>query len=194
MAMVSGVLRVLLLSSSCLWLLACNTPGGPPTTEMIVANSGRLHQSPGILLYDNTPFNGSVFYLYDNGDTAEITPYINGREHGQKKSWWPGNKLKEIRPYLNGLKHGIHKGWWPNGKPAFEYQIANGQYEGNVKEWNQKGILVKDFNYIKGQEQGRQRMWYADGSIQANYEVRNGRKYGLTGTKSCTNVWNKIEE
>ena len=43
-------------------------------------------------------------------------------------------------------------------------------------------------NYYNGKEQGSQKVWYNNGKIKSNYVVKDGRRYGLLGTKNCTNV------
>jgi antitoxin component YwqK of YwqJK toxin-antitoxin module len=47
-------------------------------------------------------------------------------------------------------------------------------------------------NYKKGHEDGQQQWWYDNGKIKANYIIKNGRRYGLRGTKKCINVSDSI--
>lgn len=161
-------------------------------SEFVNANQ-HFKTQQGITSLNNEPFSGWQFGLYQNGDTAFINPYYNGKENGIAKAWYENKQLKEIRIYLQGRKTGIHKGWWPDGKPKFEYHFANDMYEGNVKEWNEAGLLYKNFNYRNGQENGMQQQYFSNGSLQFNYEARNGRNYGWTGVKNCVNVKDSIE-
>lgn len=106
------------------------------------------------------------------------------------EKWYDNGQLMERRYYENGKKVGVHLGWWPNGNKRFEYHYSMDMYDGPVKEWYEDGQLYRSFNYKDGQEFGAQQMWKPDGRISANYEVRDGRKYGLTGVKNCISVWN----
>ena len=146
----------------------------------------------GILYLSGKPFTGKQYELYETGDTAFVTPYYNGREHGTCHHWYINKQLKEERYFLNGYKTGVHTGWWDNGQLQFVYHFNNDVFEGTVKEWYANGQLFRNMNYSKGIESGRQQIWQPDGKVFANYEVRNGRNYGLTGTMHCKNYWNQV--
>ena len=47
-------------------------------------------------------------------------------------------------------------------------------------------------SYYKGYESGGQKVWYPNGLIKSNYIMKNGRRYGLLGTKNCINVKDSI--
>lgn len=146
----------------------------------------------GVLCLSGKPFTGKQYDLYENGDTAFVNPYYNGREHGACRQWHVNKLLKEERFFLNGYKTGVHTGWWDNGQLQFVYHFNNDVFEGTVKEWYENGQLFRHMNYSKGIECGRQQIWQPDGKVFANYEVRNGRNYGLTGTMHCKNYRSQI--
>jgi antitoxin component YwqK of YwqJK toxin-antitoxin module len=54
------------------------------------------------------------------------------------------------------------------------------------------GKLIHLANYKNGQEEGTQKLWYDNGKIRANYVIKNGKRYGLLGTKNCINVSDSI--
>ena len=51
---------------------------------------------------------------------------------------------------------------------------------------------IEEFNYKMGREFGSQKVWYLDGKIKSNYIIKNNRRYGLLGTKNCTNVSEEV--
>lgn len=61
-----------------------------------------------------------------------------------------------------------------------------------MKEWSFDGKLSHLGNFENGQEEGSQKMWYDTGKIRANYVIKNGKRYGLLGTKNCKNVSDSI--
>jgi antitoxin component YwqK of YwqJK toxin-antitoxin module len=183
-------LCILIITVSSMLRCGHNSNVVPPL--FINANEKKCVTRQGITSYNNKPFSGWQFALYDNGDTVWITPYINGKENGEAKGWFPNKQLMEIRVYEEGRKSGLHKGWWPNGKQKFEYHFANDMYEGSVREWYVSGKLFKSFNYKDGQENGLQQQYFPDGTLQFNYESKKGRNYGLTGVKNCVNVSDSI--
>ncbi len=146
------------------------------------------------IFYKDKFFTGYRFTLYPNGDTAVKQSYFNGVEEGMQKKWYPNHQLQEERFYINGKKEGLHKGWWPDGKQKFLFTAYDDKYEGEFKEWYASGLLVKYFHYKNGQEEGSQRLWWDNGSVRANYVIRDGKKYGLIGLKTCINPYDSINK
>ncbi len=142
--------------------------------------------------YRDSFFTGYRYGLYENRDTSFIQSYFNGVEEGFQRKWHSNKQLSEERFYINGKKEGLHRGWWPNGKLKFHFTVYNDKYEGEFKEWIDNGLLVKYFHYEDGNEMGSQRLWWGDGTVRANYVIKNGRKYGLLGLKTCINPYDSI--
>ncbi len=150
-----------------------------------------LRQQEGFLYRNNKKFSGRTIELYPNGDTAQLTCYVDGREEGWSRKWYANKELMEERFYSSGKKEDVHKGWWPDGNPKFEYHFDNDEHEGEAKEWYSNGNRYRFFNYSKGHEEGLQQMWWLDGRVRANYVVKNGELYGLAGRKLCKNMLNE---
>ncbi|RZK59886.1 MAG: toxin-antitoxin system YwqK family antitoxin [Pedobacter sp.] len=164
-------------------------------TELPLFNSEQLSltMNNGLAFSAGKPFSGRIFSFYQNTkDTAEIVGFLNGREHGEWKKFYPADKKKEVRYFKNGQKTGSYNAWWENGNKQLEYIFVDDEYEGTCKEWNEKGELSRIMNYSKGQEEGEQKWWYDGGKIKANYVIKDGRRYGLLGTKNCINVSDSV--
>lgn len=142
--------------------------------------------------YKNSFFTGFRYSLYANGDTASLQSYFNGVEEGIQKKWYSNKQLAEERFYINGKKEGTHRGWWPDGKNKFIFEVADNEYNGEFKEWYSSGLLGKQFHYVNGQEEGSERLWWDNGTVRANYVIRNGKKYGLIGLKTCVNPYDSV--
>ena len=158
----------------------------------INATDGRFSNHQDTLYYGNSFFTGYRYSLFENGDTAALQSYFNGVEEGVQQKWYPNRELAEKRFYINGKKEGIHRGWWPDGKQKFYFEVYSNEYNGEFKEWYSSGLLGKDFHYVNGQEEGSEKLWWDNGSIRANYVIRNGKKYGFIGLKTCTNPYDSI--
>jgi len=146
------------------------------------------------LYFKGELYSGWAFGLYEEGDTSFRTSFFEGKEQGKSETWYLNGQRMEIRHFDHGKKTGRHYGWWENGKKKFEMNYHADMFEGNQKEWNEQGILFKDCNYKDGHESGAQKYWRPDGTLYANYVVRNGRNYGLTGVKNCSNVGDSISK
>ncbi len=178
---------------SCLLWLSCTTRvNQPQATFFILADTVNVVTKQGITYVNDVPANGILFSLYNKKDTAFIKPYSNGKENGTVRTWYNNTQQNEIRHYENGWQQGEAKAWWPNGKQKFIYHFTNDVFEGNLKEWSVSGMLARDMNYAKGQEEGPQKLWYDNGLLRSNYIIKNGRRYGLLGTKNCVNVVDSI--
>lgn len=188
--------QVRLLNSIMAFLIlfaACGRSEKPVKTPSFNSASVNVRMKNGVAMIENTRFTGIVYTLYPNGtDTAEIVGFNNGREHGEWKRFYPGNKLMEVRHFENGQKTGRFKAWWPNGAIKLSYHFSNGEYNGVCREWNDKRMLIKEMHYKNGYEEGSQKEFYNDGKVKANYVMIEGRRYGLLGTKNCVNVSDSI--
>ena len=164
----------------------------PPIYKPESDNNFSKHQDT--VYYKDQFFTGFRFSLYPNRDTALLQSYFNGVEEGTQKKWYPNRRVQEERFYINGKKEGTHKGWWPDGKEKIYFTTYDDNYEGEFKEWYSSGLLCKYFHYKNGQEEGSQRLWWDNGSVRANYVIREGKKYGLLGLKTCINPYDSINK
>jgi antitoxin component YwqK of YwqJK toxin-antitoxin module len=192
-----ALLRVSLLVVFYTLFLGCNykpkTQKLPELSIKLNQTTANFHQENGIIFNNTIPYSGYIFSLYPNSnDTLNIVGYLNGKEHGTWKQFYPNGKLIELRTFVNGNKEGKYIGWWEDGKKKFETNFKNGEYDGSYKEWNKAGQLILSLNYKNGYEDGTQQMFYDNGKIRSNYVIKNGRRYGLLGTKNCINVSDSI--
>ncbi|MEO7983418.1 MAG: hypothetical protein ABI688_04980 [Bacteroidota bacterium] len=151
-----------------------------------------FHKHQDTLYYQHNYFTGYQFALFPGGDSAAISSWFNGVEEGIQKKWYANKQLAEERFYINGKKEGIHRGWWHDGKPKFIFEAMDDEYNGEFKEWYSSGLLGKQFHYHAGREEGSQRLWWDNGTVRANYVIRNGKKYGLIGLKTCVNPYDSV--
>ena len=152
-----------------------------------------LHFKQDIMFLKSVKFSGYVYQLDSSRkDTILISGYLNGLLSGLTNKRFENGNIKEYRCYLKGKKNGKQISYWENGNKRFEFLAKNDAYEGVLKEWDVEGKLYHLGNFVNGQEEGSQKMWYQNGKIKANYVVRNGKRYGLLGTKNCMNVSDSI--
>ena len=134
-----------------------------------------------------------VEFYPGTSDTAAVSYYSNGKEHGRWVRYHPNGKLMEERFFDHGKKTRIMKGWWANGQLQSLYHFYNDEYEGECSDWNEMGVLIRRMHYNRGHEEGLQQQWYDDGSVRSNYVIVKGRRYGLLGTKNCVNVSDSLD-
>lgn len=145
------------------------------------------------MCHNGKPFSGRLYKLYPQSkDTQSLYSYLEGAEHGLWQEFFAGHKPKAKRYFEKGVKTGIYKTWWENGKPQLSCYFEKGEYNGTFREWNFEGVLVKELHYKMGHEEGSQKQFYDNGKIRTNYVMKNGKRYGLLGTKNCVNVSDSI--
>ncbi len=201
----TSFLNILLLLNLSLLIFSCQNSASSDSNSLTEKNfsdrkidaEGRniksIKSKKGFFYVNDSLFSGMIYYLYPNSrDTLKIENYSNGKENGYWFQYYPNQILKEKRFFDKGKKEGEHIGFYENGEKKFLYHLKNDVYEGNSKEWTIDGNLVKDMNYHLGQEQGSQKIWYDNGKIKANYVIKDGRRYGLLGTKNCQNVSDSV--
>lgn len=141
------------------------------------------------VFYQGKPFSGTLFRLdSQTQDTLKIESYLKGNRHGKWIQYFPGHVLKEFRTFDRGKKIGAFVQYFPTGKKQQAYHFQNDEYQGLASEWNERGVLIREMHYVAGHEEGSQKLFYDNGQIRANYIMKDGRRFGLLGTKNCVNV------
>jgi hypothetical protein len=162
-----------------------------PATYILSSSKDISVKNDTVFLTDRK-YSGYLYELNAEKDTILIGRYKDGLMSGVFRKWYSGKNLMEERYYLNGQKNGKQTSYWENGNKRFEFTALNDVYEGELKEWNISGNLIHLANFVNGQEEGTQKLWYDNGKIRANFVIRNGKRYGLLGTKNCMNVSDSI--
>jgi antitoxin component YwqK of YwqJK toxin-antitoxin module len=107
------------------------------------------------------------------GTSTVVERYSNGR-------------VKRLEERRDGKLDGIVREWYENGARMREFHYRRGVSEGLQRQWYPGGQLFTSFHHHDGQEIGQQQMWNPDGTIRSNYIIRNGRRYGLLGSRGCS--------
>lgn len=184
--MLKHLFSILILTFFC---ISCQEE--PSNIKKVYYKNVKLKTHLGITTYNNTPFSGTWFSTYANSnDTFQIRNYVNGKEHGSWKVFHQNHQLSEVRHYKKGGKEGEYKAWWENGNPKLTYSFMNDENHGEFTEWTKDGKIISKMNYVNGHESGQQKVWYLNGKLKSNYVMKNGRRFGLLGTKNCMNVYN----
>lgn len=171
-----------------IFLQACiQTP-----VEILDASKHQINTKKGITYCDGKTITGLLYQTTPTGDTIFSTVFLNGKEHGTSKRFFANGQQEELRYFTNGKKEGVHEGWYPNGKIRFRSEFMDDEFHGNVKQWAENGQLIRNLNYENGHEFGTQQVWDINGKIKTNYIIKNGRRYGLLGSKNCVNVGDSV--
>lgn len=153
--------------------------------DTIDSRDTRLIVKGGRTYFDSIPYTGTKLEISPAGFVVRSTPYVDGRINGLDESWYDEGRLKSQRSYVNGYRERVHTSWWESGQIKSVYEFEHDLHSGVALDWFRDGTLFKAFNYENGKESGKQHMFFEDGSLRANYVVRDGRRFGLIGSKPC---------
>jgi len=146
----------------------------------------------GVTFSGKTPLHGIVVSITERGDTAFVHPYVYGKAEGLWIDRYENGVVKRKVYFNQGKKVGKSTAFWQDGMVKYKYNYLDDEFHGLQEEFNREGRLVRIMNYEKGHESGEQKVWYDNGKIKSNYVVKDGRRFGLLGTKNCVNVADSI--
>jgi antitoxin component YwqK of YwqJK toxin-antitoxin module len=167
---------------------------GAVTLMKVNADAEGLAHYQGSLYLDGVGFTGVLVSEYPDGGARSEIHYINGLRDGDSNRWYVDGSKSSRTVFVAGLREGDAIGWWPNGQMQFIRSYSTGLLEGESLEWNENGQLRYRQNFTAGQEDGLQQGWHDDGEPSFAYEYRDGRRYGVLGSKPCFTVTTDARE
>lgn len=91
---------------------------------------------------------------HPNGAPQSITSYVNGDEHGQKRTFMPGGDPNTIEQWTKGSQHGPTI-VFENGEKVSETPYVNGKKHGIEHRYGEDGkTVVEDVTWVQGQKHG----------------------------------------
>jgi len=49
--------------------------------------------------------------------------YVNGKKHGETKSWYENGQVQSYQTFCNGKRHGVYKKWYKDGQLKVETRL-----------------------------------------------------------------------
>lgn len=94
--------------------------------------------------------------FYTPSGVLESEGEMRGKEREGKWLFYheDGKSIMSEENYVNGKLHGEYKTFYPTGEPTEIAYYKNGLLHGNYKKYSIKGFLYQDFNYAEGKLNG----------------------------------------
>lgn len=83
------------------------------------------------------------------------------------------------RQWIDDKQHGCEKEYWPPGVLKAEYYWINNEKHGRQMKWNSEGTPKRESYWVNGKKHGVQKRWYSHG----RYTVRHWRNGMLQGAE-----------
>lgn len=148
----------------------------PPDTLRVHEEDEALAFDVGdfdLVTYQDTPFNGVMFSLYDNGVVCREETYLSGKPYGWQLGFHESGQLAERRWYGDLGYCGSHQEFDAQGRLRVESQLGSGGRRLLHLEWDADGHLVLEKITVTARD-----VPAADTSVQIT------RQYGKTGLRT----------
>lgn len=106
-------------------------------------------------------------YHPNNGSIHEITPYAQGRIHGERKSYYPGGDPMAIESWLEGERTGITK-IFQNGEKVAEVPYLAGKKNGLERKFRDGVIVSQEITWYNDKMHGPTYTYIGD-NIQTDW-------------------------
>ena len=169
-----------------------------------IGNEWTKYYHNGKIEWTKKLINGTGWnrWYYDNGQMSDLNYHLNGKTHGEVKTWYKNGQIKEISHWDNGLQSGLFQFFYENGKleektnwsigkpQKTESWYENGQnknikfyksglIDGNYKQWYPNGKIQINANYSAGQKNGEATVYYENGNLQTEQFYKNDQRNGI---------------
>jgi antitoxin component YwqK of YwqJK toxin-antitoxin module len=152
--------------------------------DTVLIDNKNLILDNSFYIFKSKVFSGYILEL-NNSQIVSLGSYLNGKQEGITKTFYPNQNLKDSRSYKDGKAFGRHFGYWENGKIKFDFIYINEKREGLQKQWYESGKPYAFLSFKNDQEEGIQKAWRENGKPYINYEARDGFRYGLQKSALC---------
>lgn len=123
--------------------------------------------------------------FHKNGTPHTITPYANGKPHGEKKVFLPAGEPEKVENWVNGVQHGTTT-LYKNGEKFAELPYVNGKIHGTERHFRDETQPVEEIAWKEGVKHGPSKT-YVEGEETKTIWFHKGKPV----TKSIYNQNNK---
>lgn len=140
-------------------------------------SNGELHTE---CLYSYGLLHGpwKIYFLRGDGRVQQETNFVNGKEDGMSRRWYPNGRLASQFPMVDGQRRGQVREWYEDGGLSTEYEMENNVMHGLYRIWEEgTGDLVLEGQFANGRRQGLWGHWTEFG--YSEHEYLNGFEDGI---------------
>jgi len=112
----------------------------------------------------------SITTRHSNGSIHEITPYAEGRIHGDRKSYYPGGDPMSIETWLHGEKTGTTQ-IFQNGEKYADVPYVRGKKQGIERRYKDGSLLSQEISWTDDKMNGPTHTYVGD-SVQTDWFYR----------------------
>ena len=122
---------------------------------------------------DSIPSKEVTFFA--SGDTISITNYINGKQEGLYRSFYPVRTKEYEIPYLQDKISGTARKYFDNGVNELEAEFKDDQRNGSFREYYKNKVLYNKESYLDGKLEGPVKYYYSNGALKIEAMAHAGK-------------------
>lgn len=103
--------------------------------------------SGDLAVYRGAPYTGEVVETIANGNVVSSTHFVDGRQDGTARIWFPDGTLRNEWTLVNGHAVGTSRSWHANGALAEEEVYDDTGRMVAHRRWAEDGAVLKDVTY-----------------------------------------------
>ena len=104
-----------------------------------------LDSPDGVTCYSQEQlFTGVAYQMRPEGQLWTEEEFLDGRRHGQSRSWYPSGQIEEEATYYSSRLYGPARNWDEAGRLRREAFIEYG-LRVREKKWDEDGRLTEDY-------------------------------------------------
>jgi len=106
--------------------------------------SDQLVERDGVYYEVNsqTPFTGTTFSNWDNGQLKYKGKFIDGKHDGLHESFHESGQLWSTKKFIDGKEDGLHEDYHENGQLWMKSNYKDGNLDGVYENYDEKGQLI----------------------------------------------------
>ena len=113
--------------------------------------SDYIEEENDIVLYKGEPYNGEMFFNYENGQLEEKGNYKDGKPDGLFETYYENGQLTFKGNFKDGEKDGLFEEYYENGQLSVKVNFKDGKWDGLYELYYENGQLKLKQNYKDGE-------------------------------------------
>lgn len=98
---------------------------------------------------------------HPNGAPKAVTPYVNNKPHGERKTYLPAGEPNKVEKWVKGKREGVTFAF-KNGEKRSELPYVKGKKHGIEKRFRDGAMVVQEVTWKEGMKHGPE-VTYVDG-------------------------------
>lgn len=116
-------------------------------------------------------------YMYDA--KIEELEWVNGDQHGIKRTWYESGQLESEETWEHDLPHGYHYEWYENGRIQHKAHWVHGDKQNLEYYWYENGRIEAVISWHRGEQNGDMKQYSETGQLEYQSFWYCGMRHGL---------------